>query len=133
MEVLGMHYLVEFYQCDSKKIDDVKYIEDVMTKAVDVSGATIVAPLFHKFAPQGVSGVVVIEESHFAIHTWPEHGYASVDIYSCGEFDYVAAMRYLRDSLGAKKYTAGAVERGRLSKDNRFDEKLSMQSGIIID
>ena len=56
-----------------------------MTEAAKTAGATVVKTVFHHFSPHGISGVVVIAESHLAVHTWPEHGYASIDIFTCGE------------------------------------------------
>jgi len=82
---LGRHIIAEFYECDKDILDDVDKIEELMKKASIESGATIVTSTFHRFLPHGVSGAVIVSESHFAIHTWPEYGYASVDIYTCGD------------------------------------------------
>lgn len=85
MEALGKQILVEFYDCDQAKINDVTYIENSLITATEASNATIISHNFHKFSPYGVSGVVVIAESHVAIHTWPEYNYAAVDIFTCGD------------------------------------------------
>ena len=85
MEALGKQILVEFYDCDQAKINDVAYIENSLITATEASNATIISHNFHKFSPYGVSGVVVIAESHVAIHTWPEYNYAAVDIFTCGD------------------------------------------------
>ncbi|MBI3141912.1 MAG: polyamine aminopropyltransferase [Bacteroidetes bacterium] len=81
---LGRHILVEFYGCDPQIMNDVALIEQYMVAAAQEAQATVVNSTFHHFSPYGVSGVVVIEESHLAIHTWPEYGYAAVDIFTCG-------------------------------------------------
>lgn len=81
---LGRHILVEFYGCDPQIMNDVTLIEQFMVGAAREAQATVVNSTFHHFSPYGVSGVVVIEESHLAIHTWPEYGYAAVDIFTCG-------------------------------------------------
>jgi len=81
---LGRHILVEFYGCDPQIMNDVVQIEQHMVQAAKEAQATVVNSTFHHFSPYGVSGVVVIEESHLAIHTWPEFGYAAVDIFTCG-------------------------------------------------
>lgn len=81
---LGRHILVEFYDCDPQIMNDVVQIEQFMVLAAKEAQATVVNSTFHHFSPYGVSGVVVIEESHLAIHTWPEFGYAAVDIFTCG-------------------------------------------------
>src|SRR5262249_51207427 len=85
MEALGRQILVEFYDCDGRVFADEAAIRRHMIDAVAASGATIVSDTFHHFSPFGVSGVVVIAESHVTIHTWPEHRYAAVDIFTCGE------------------------------------------------
>mgnify|MGYP000456923456 FL=1 len=85
MEALGRQILVEFYDCDSSSINDVEFIEEAMLNATKEANATIISHNFHKFSPYGVSGVVVIAESHVAIHTWPEYNYAAVDIFTCGD------------------------------------------------
>ncbi len=75
MHALGRQVLVEFYQCDQAAMNDANQIRQVLLEGVCCSGATIVSDTFHTFNPFGVSGVVVIAESHVAIHTWPAHGY----------------------------------------------------------
>ena len=84
MQALGRHLIVEYYDCNPKVLDEIEIIEEAMLEATEKMNATKVAHKFHQFAPQGVSGAVIIEESHLTIHTWPEYGYAAVDFYSCG-------------------------------------------------
>ena len=97
---LGYHVIAEYEQCDREKIDDEIYVEKHMKKAAELAGATIVKTVFHKFAPQGVSGVVVIQESHFAIHTWPEHDYAAIDMFTCTDkMDFTKALEYLKEAF----------------------------------
>jgi S-adenosylmethionine decarboxylase len=112
MDYLGRHLLAEFYECSREILDDETRISAIMTTAVEISKATIIKPFFHKFSPQGVSGIIVIAESHLAIHTWPEHGYAAVDLFSCGDFDFTGALKYLRDKLYAEKYSIISIKRG---------------------
>jgi S-adenosylmethionine decarboxylase proenzyme len=85
MQALGRQILVEFYDCDEDVFADEVAFRQHVLDAVEASGATIVCDTFHHFSPFGVSGVVVIAESHVTIHTWPEHRYAAVDIFTCGE------------------------------------------------
>lgn len=85
MNALGRHILVEYYNCDNDILNDVDFIEDSMVQAARDAGATVINSTFHHFSPIGVSGVVVIQESHLAIHTWPEFGYAAVDLFTCGD------------------------------------------------
>lgn len=83
-----------------------------MNQAVRAAGATVVASVFQPFEPHGVSGVVVIEESHISIHTWPEHGYAAVDFYTCGQADPEVANALLQAGLGATHSESMYVDRG---------------------
>ena len=83
-----------------------------MRSAAEAAGATIVTATFHRFAPQGVSGVVVIAESHLSIHTWPEYGYAAVDFYTCGVCRPEHAHELMREALGAERSEVMTIRRG---------------------
>jgi S-adenosylmethionine decarboxylase proenzyme len=84
-----------------------------MMKAAKLMGAHIVQSVFHKFNPYGLSGVVVIKESHFAIHTWPEYRYAAVDLFSCGKMEYEKGFEYLREIFGSDKLKIAKILRGQ--------------------
>ncbi len=115
MKALGNHILVEFYSCDADILNNVKFIEDSMVEATILSGATVVGSHFHTFNPHGVSGVVIIAESHLSIHTWPEYGYAAVDIFTCGEtIDAGKAFQHLKDSFKAGHTATIEMKRGQL-------------------
>ncbi len=113
MNTLGTHLILDLHGCPPSRLDDPELISRVLMKAVKDSGATLIKPFFHQFAPQGVSGVMVIAESHFSIHTWPEYGYAAVDMFTCGEtVDMEAAEAIICEGLGAAKVLRCEVERG---------------------
>jgi S-adenosylmethionine decarboxylase proenzyme len=112
LKTKGRHLLVEYRGCDAGLLNDRTLIENVMRQAVVVAGATEVGSIFRNFTPQGVSGVVVVEESHLSIHTWPEYRYAAVDFYTCGECLPEAAHRYLGERLGCESSEVMVVERG---------------------
>lgn len=115
MKSLGYHLILELEGCPEAVLDDRKTVRRVMTKAVEASGATMIQPFFHQFAPQGVSGVVIISESHFSIHTWPEYGYAAVDIFTCGDqIDMDVAAKTLRRGLQAQTVQKMLLSRGML-------------------
>jgi S-adenosylmethionine decarboxylase len=84
MHSLGSHFLLELSGCPDRIINDPKFVEEVLVGAARAAEATVVTSTFHTFNPCGVSGVVVIAESHISIHTWPEFGYAAVDVFTCG-------------------------------------------------
>lgn len=107
--------MVEFFNCDRERLNDVDFIGKVMHEAAVECGATVVETVFHAFSPHGVSGVVVIAESHLAIHTWPEYGYAAVDLFTCGDtVNPEIAFDYLEKYLCAENYTAMEMRRGLL-------------------
>jgi len=110
--------------CDSRRFDDVAFIESEMKQAALEANATIIQSCFHQFSPYGVSGVVVISESHLTIHTWPEYGYAAVDVFTCGdESDPWIALECLRQAFGATHVDVSEVPRGPLFKMRQFAPK----------
>lgn len=111
---LGRHILVEFFECSPEILNDVIVIEESMVGAAKEAQATVINSTFHHFSPYGVSGVVVIQESHLAIHTWPEFGYAAVDIFTCGEsVNPWISYDYLKKAFQAKHGSALEINRGQ--------------------
>jgi S-adenosylmethionine decarboxylase len=84
LNALGKHFLVELNDCNHELLNDLDTIRDIMLAAANGCGATVLGESFHRFSPQGISGVIIIAESHLTIHTWPEYGYAAADIFTCG-------------------------------------------------
>lgn len=116
MEALGRHILVEFLVCDPDVLNDVPKIENAMVDAATKASATVISSDFHHFSPWGVSGVVIIQESHFAIHTWPEYQYAAVDLFTCGdEVDPWLAFDNLKEALSSKTYSVLEMHRGPIN------------------
>lgn len=116
MKALGRHVIVEFYQCSASKLNDVEYLEQNMVLAAHKTGATVINSTFHHFHPLGVSGVVVIQESHFAIHTWPEYSFASLDIFTCGDsVDPWIAYHLIKEAIEAEYGSATEMGRGHFS------------------
>ncbi len=115
MKSLGSHLILELHECPAALLDDPSRVERALTRAVVASGATLIKPFFHQFAPHGVSGVIIIAESHFSVHTWPEYGYAAVDIFTCGDcIDLEAAVQVLRQELQAGSVQKMLLSRGML-------------------
>ncbi|MDD2564742.1 MAG: polyamine aminopropyltransferase, partial [Salinivirgaceae bacterium] len=122
MGALGKHILVEFNGCKPEIMNDVSFIEKSMVDAAVKSGATVINSTFHHFSPYGVSGVVVIQESHLAIHTWPEYGYAAVDLFTCGDtVNPWVSFDELKTRFGAKNYSALELKRGSVNLLERLD------------
>lgn len=113
MQALGRQILVEYYDCNNEIINDVSKIESMLLEATRRSNASIISHNFHKFSPHGISGTVVIAESHVAIHTWPEYGYAAVDIFTCGEtIDPWIIQEYLKEGFESGNVSSMEMKRG---------------------
>lgn len=113
IEVLGKQLVIELFDCLDERFDDIQWVEESMLEAARQAKATIINSTFHKFSPMGISGVVVIAESHLCIHTWPEYGYAAVDVFTCGDLlDGVQAARVLSQRLGSRRHLISGMERG---------------------
>jgi S-adenosylmethionine decarboxylase proenzyme len=120
MLALGQQFVAELYGCDPATLDDAAAIEASLVRAAEAAGATVLGKLLHRYKPQGVSGVVVIAESHLAIHTWPEFGYAAVDLFTCGEGLHPArCFEVLKESLRAGSSSVTEIQRGLLAGTGR--------------
>lgn len=121
LETLGRHILVEFYNCNEEIMKDPILIEKFMNEAAKRANATIVNSVFHHFNPYGVSGAVIISESHLAIHTWPEYGYAAVDVFTCGDkINPWVAFDYLEKNFEADRSESVELPRGMVEKIKKY-------------
>lgn len=113
MQALGRHLLVDLYGCDHTRLDDPDYIAAELQAAATAAGTRVLGTAFHRFSPGGVTGVLIVQESHLAVHTWPERGYAALDLFTCGhQTDPWAAYRRLKDAFGAMRDNVVEVSRG---------------------
>jgi S-adenosylmethionine decarboxylase proenzyme len=109
----GSQVILDLYECETSHLDDLPWVEGALVNAARVAGATIVQTVFHKFAPWGISGVVVISESHLAIHIWPENRYAAIDIFTCGESVRIdVASTFLKRAFRARRSVKRSFTRG---------------------
>lgn len=115
MRELGRHFVFELFGCDCALLDDLRAVQSAMERGAVAAGATIVGRVFHKFAPQGVTGVVIIAESHLSIHTWPELGYAALDIFTCAsKTDPMKAYEVIAKELRPSSSSVLELKRGML-------------------
>ena len=120
---LGQHVLAEFFECDPNILNNSQKVESLMIDAALECGATIVQKCFHMFSPHGVSGVVIISESHLAIHTWPELGYAAVDLFTCGDkCDPKVAYEFLKKAFHSTKASFSELKRGKIDAASHVSE-----------
>ncbi len=113
---LGTHIIAELYGCDPVLLDDVEFITSTLIKSAEKVRVTVLDYATRKFEPQGVSAIVIISESHIAIHTWPELKYAALDFYTCGEEDPEPAVREIARKFKTKELVLFRADRGNISK-----------------
>lgn len=109
---VGKHLLGDLYGCPQELLLRVEIIRDIMKRTVAEAGLKPVGEIFHQYEPFGVTGVILISASHFSIHTWPEHNFAAVDIFSCdGEGDIEGAFEILCSYLEPERFDKKIIDR----------------------
>lgn len=107
----GVHLIVDLHE--AKGLDDIDLIETTLRRCVDEAGATLLHIHLHHFQPNGVSGVAVLAESHISIHTWPEVGYAALDLFMCGTANPDRCIPVLRKAFSAGRVEVNELLRGQ--------------------
>lgn len=130
MYALGIHLLVELRDCNRDVIRNLEKVRDAMVSAAKEAEATIVNESFHEFNPFGISGMVIIAESHLSVHTWPEYGYAAVDIFTCGDLiKPQEAAAFLIERFESKNPSVVEMKRGMLAPDRALPHKVT--AGVV--
>lgn len=112
MKTSSLHLLAEYWECNRTHLDDIPFLDQALRAAAEAAGVEVLTASFHHFHPQGVSGVLMIAESHLSIHTWPEAGYAAVDLYTCGNGNPEAAHEVLQRALESQRHDRVLLRRG---------------------
>jgi S-adenosylmethionine decarboxylase len=107
----GVHLIVDLH--GAERLDDIEHIETTLRRCVEAARATLLHIHLHHFQPSGVSGVAVLAESHISIHTWPEAGYAALDVFMCGSADPDQCIPVLREAFSAKRVGVNELLRGQ--------------------
>ena len=116
MKSLSKHILLELFDCNAKILNSKEKVSYILRRSAEIAKANIVGDFFHQFNPHGISGILVISESHFSIHTWPEYNYAAVDLFTCGDsLNTKGAIDFLKQSFQAQKTTILELKRGVLN------------------
>lgn len=109
----GVHYLLEFFGCAKEQLDSVPFWKKLLSKAIADSGITVLNKHFYRFSPHGITGYLLLSASHISIHTWPEFGYVTCDIFSCGGDDEAKGIvKYIRASVCHEKIKTRKLKRG---------------------
>jgi len=112
-KIFGIHYVIEFSGCDPTVIRSAECIKKILLEACKKAGVKVLNASFHQFRGGGASGIVLVSESHFSIHTWPEHKYAAVDILTCGQnMTPEKAITFIRTAFRSKKVSMKKLKRG---------------------
>ncbi len=111
--ILGKHAIIDLSNCNAETLQDYELIKSLLAQAADIAKVTIIGTMDRYFTPHGYTAVLVLEESHLSIHTWPEFNYVSIDLYSCNlETNFQAVTDFLSDGFQAKKTQFTLLERG---------------------
>ncbi|CAA0195758.1 S-adenosylmethionine decarboxylase proenzyme [Tenacibaculum maritimum] len=114
---LGYQTTVDFYDCDAAIINTTTSIKKILEKAAQIMDLSVVNTTIHEFSPIGISGVIVIKESHIAIHTWPEHKYVALDFFTCNKsFDLEEGILWIKEQFKSKQLEKNSSQRGFLEK-----------------
>ena len=111
-DIVGKHCILELYECDQAKLNDEAFIRTTITSSAKIAGATLINLVTHSFKPQGVTGLALLAESHISIHTWPEIGYAAIDVFTCGDHTMPEkACKFLFQEFLAKDFSFKNIAR----------------------
>lgn len=133
MDTYSRHCILELWGCNQELLNDVNFVEKMMIDAALQAGAEVREVVFHQFTPQGVSGAVIVSESHLTIHTCPEHGYASIDIFTCGRrINPQKAASIIAQKLEANRICKMNMERGlgRVNIVKDFEGAVNIERGF---
>ncbi len=121
IDTIGSHLLIEMFGCNPDILDSLAQIESVLLHAAEAAKATPVGSRFHRFQPNGTSGILLLAESHISIHTWPDEGYAAIDFFTCGDCKPKAGIPILEQELEAQGFEIMEVSRGHLHNPNAIN------------
>lgn len=118
MDTIGFHYIVEATGCNPKIIGDPDKLRELLLSAAKAGGMEVKTSYFYRFTPTGVSGVVIVAESHISLHTWPENQYAALDVYVCGiKPNPEETINVILHALGASHAHITEIQRGIKDED----------------
>jgi S-adenosylmethionine decarboxylase len=132
---VGTHCLLELYDCPAHLLNDLTFIEAALREAARVARSTLLSLTSQAFQPQGVTALALLAESHISIHTWPETGYAAVDVFTCGEHTRPqAACEYLAEQMQSTNNAIAQLLRGGLlpvSSERTSSEQTSSEQTVV--
>jgi len=134
VDTLGRHLILEAWGCCKEIIDSVDAVKSILVKATESTNATLVDVVCHRFSPYGVTGVAILAESHISVHTWPEHGYAAVDVFICGNtVNPQNAASFIAQAFYAQETSLMELERGNFLSKNIRNGRPTKEMVCIVD
>lgn len=135
MDALGRHIILEMWRCCNDIISNVDSVKEILTEAAKSVQATLVDIVCHQFSPYGVTGVIILAESHISVHTWPEYGYAAADIFICGGniIHPQNAASFIMQAFRAKETSLLEFKRGHLPSKKIQNDKMMVMNGNVPD
>ena len=127
MKVIGKHLTVDMYGCSFEVLDDLEFVKNAMITAVKEANMTLLDFSSYKFEPQGLTALALLAESHMSIHTYPELGYAAVDVFTCGDHSRPdKAVAVLKSYLKPEKTKTTNIKRGDFGAEKDMKPKVSV-------
>ena len=132
METTGRQVLVDLWGCDETKLRSLSVLDPALREVAGRANVGVIDCIWHKFPNGGITGILVLEESHISIHTWPEQRYVSVDFYACGKGDPSGVVEIMKRATGAKRVSIASIVRGlhRYVKDIEADQPSISVTGV---
>ncbi|WP_163100659.1 adenosylmethionine decarboxylase [Peribacillus alkalitolerans] len=126
MDTKGQHSIIDAFECNPEILNDAPKLKELMTQAVTDLEMEILSTFFHSFSPEGVAGVLVLSTSHISIHTWPEHGYAALDLYTCGNQQLWPVLRVMLEKMEVRRVVIHELSRGFESIPTPIMKKMNL-------
>jgi len=131
LERIGRHLILELWGCNAEHLNSIDVITTAMTETIEACGATLLDLRVYPFTPIGVTGVAILSESHVMIHTWPEHGYAAVDVFTCGyHTDPAKAVPVLRHYFSPERIQVMEMNRGLIIEEEKPAKPGAIYAGV---
>lgn len=133
METNGQHLIIDAFECQKDILNSSEQLDELLTNAIKALGMEILSSHFHSFTPYGVTGVIGISTSHFSIHTWPEHGYAALDLYTCGDQNLWPSLEEILHKMQAKRSIVYELPRGEEYNNIPIMKKINLESTTVVE
>lgn len=127
MKAIGKHITADMYGCKFSDLNNIEFIKSAMLAAIRESNMTLLDFSYHKFEPQGLTALALLAESHMSVHTYPELGFAAIDVFTCGEQSRPdKAIRIIKECLHPEKLKTTNIKRGDFGSERDMKPKIKV-------